>query len=139
MCRCQLDVLSLWLQMVTDIKTTRSITPKGFATQAYNLGYHIQDVWYSYAVYSLFGVWLPFNFVAIKNKSPYNVEVFELSEKFKTLGRTEWRENMLSIERSMVEGRFVTRTHGSVVELPPPPWAKPRTEFSKGYLDVVTS
>ena len=134
MCRCQLDILSLWLRRIVDIKTTYAITPKGFATQCFNMGYHIQDVWYSYAVYSLLGIYLPFQFVAIKNKSPYNVEVFELTDKFKDIGRTEWRENMLAIQRSVEEGRFTTMTHGRVAQLPPPPWAKARTQFNKGYL-----
>lgn len=130
--RCQLDWLS-FTRYVVDLKTARDVTPKGFSTNAFNLGYHIQAAWYRYAVYSLIGENLPWVFVAVKNKAPFNVETFKASESFLQLGWDEWRENMLAIERSMKEGSFRTLTHGQLVELDPPFWAKPRTEFNKGF------
>jgi hypothetical protein len=136
MCRCQLDVLSLW-GFIVDIKTARDVTPRGFVSAILTQGYHIQEAWYRYAVYSLIGRWLPFFFVAIRNKPPYNVETFDIDEEFQSIAEVEWKENMLAIDRSFEERSFRTLTHNTVVTLSPPAYAKPRTEMTRGFRRVT--
>ena len=61
-----------------DLKTTIDPSPEGFAKQAANLGYHIQESWYR-RVMELDGHEVDrFIFIAVGKDAPYKVGIYEL-------------------------------------------------------------
>lgn len=68
--------------MIVDLKTAKDASPGGFAKACANLGYHMQD-----AHYSAGSECDSFIFVVVETTYPFVVEVYELDDDAKILGR----------------------------------------------------
>lgn len=76
--RCRPDGWRKDIAAVIDLKTTIDPSPQGFAKQAANFGYHIQDQFYRHAM-MLDGHEVDrFIFIAVGKEAPYPVGVYEL-------------------------------------------------------------
>ena len=68
--------------LIIDVKTTRSITPSGFARDAAKFGYHLQAAFYCRAVASLEPGRIPsLLFLAVETLPPFAVAIYRLGEE----------------------------------------------------------
>lgn len=73
-----------------DLKTTRDVSPKGFNREVGSYGYHIQDRWYADTHEAITGTELDwFKFVAVENKAPYLVAVYDLDFMWEDLAKQQ--------------------------------------------------
>ena len=76
--RCRPDGWRKDIAAIVDVKTTIDPSPAGFAKQAANLGYHIQDQFYRRTM-ALNGFEIDrFIFIAVGKEAPHPVGVYEL-------------------------------------------------------------
>jgi RecB family exonuclease len=89
--------------VIVDYKTTKCVTPKQFAWDAFDYGYHRQMAWYWDAV-ELFGLDVA-DFVFItSDKSPaHQCRCYRLPRTALELGRRENREGRLNLARRLKE------------------------------------
>jgi hypothetical protein len=82
--------------ILLDVKTTRTAHPDRFAWEARRMGYHGQLDWYRHGLLHVGAPYakLPTRrqcfVIAVENKAPYPVTVFELTEDLLNEGRTCW-------------------------------------------------
>ena len=113
---------------IADLKTTVSVNPDEFAKQCFNLGYHIQAACYQEAVQSLPGMAksAPTYFlVAVLNKPPYNVEVYQVPQEWIDQGK-EWLNKWLErLQNSYATNDWSVPLTGQYpMLLEAPRWAK---------------
>ena len=76
--RCRPDAWRKDIAALIDVKTTVDSSPAGFAKQAANFGYHIQDQFYRRCM-AFDGHEIDrFIFIAVQKKAPFKVGVYEL-------------------------------------------------------------
>jgi len=122
LCRCKVDFLGD--ACLSDFKTAKSVKPKLFSTQAYNLGYHRQADWYTDGVEAFFGKRLPFVFTAAKSTEPYSIETIQLDDDFMELAAIQNRQARIELAECMETGRWHSKTHGKIIKVAPPGWTK---------------
>lgn len=89
-CRGRVDHVNGCL---SDLKTTRSVEPRWFASQAVRLGYHAQLAYYADGLAANgIGLVEPAALVVVENVAPYDVVVLELSDADIAAGRRLYRE-----------------------------------------------
>jgi exodeoxyribonuclease VIII len=88
-CKARLDLVSLPLRMVVDLKTSRSIEPQSFSASCWRYGYHLAAYWYLHAA-KLHG-WnvSHFAWIVVEKTPPHPVAVYIASEKMMHAGRIE--------------------------------------------------
>ena len=64
--------------IIIDWKTTQDATPAGFARSVARYGYAQQAAWYIDMVHAVYGVRVPFLFVAVESSAPYSVGLYTL-------------------------------------------------------------
>lgn len=126
-CKLQLD--RLVPSCIVDLKTAKSVSPKGFASASLTFGYHRQAAWYQDGVEAATGERMPFAFVVVKNSPSWHVEVYELDEDFVELGRAKNRETIRRVADMYASGGWQTATHGTIQTLAAPRWAKYDDEY----------
>jgi hypothetical protein len=88
----RLDKL-LTTSRIIDLKTCESANPKDFEKSIFNYGYYLQAAVYTEAFKVNYGIEpLPFTFIAVENKPPYGVAVYELDEQALVLGQQVMRQ-----------------------------------------------
>jgi len=75
---------------IVDLKTTRDCRPIRFGNEAYRLGYHIQLWMYEEGYYVLTGERPKMIEVAVENKPPYELCVFEIPEDVLFAGQQDY-------------------------------------------------
>lgn len=76
--RCRPDGWRKDIAAVIDLKTTIDASPQGFAKQAANFGYHLQDQFYRRCMLNDGHEVDRFVFIAVGKEAPYPVGVYEL-------------------------------------------------------------
>jgi hypothetical protein len=76
--RCRPDGWRRDIAAIVDLKTTIDPSPQGFAKQAANFGYHIQEAFYRRCMTLLGHEIDRFVFIAVGKEPPYPVGVYEL-------------------------------------------------------------
>jgi hypothetical protein len=128
--RCKLDRLLDDNEVIIDIKAVADASPKGFASLAYRLGYHCQAAWYQDAVAALAGSCPAFVFIVAEKDPPFTVNVFEPSPEFVELGREENESDLRRFAACKETGVWEFETHGTILNLPAPAWAKYEKDWS---------
>lgn len=126
--RCRPDKMTT--EAIVDLKSAADVSPKSFSVSAYNFGYHRQASLYSDGIAALTGERFPFAFIAVRKTPPYTCEVFELSPDFVDLGRKENRDGLRRMKHCIDTGAWRQPTHGTIVELGMPTWAKYESAWS---------
>jgi exodeoxyribonuclease VIII len=92
--RCRFDLLTADGHAL-DLKKTQDSRPEEFAKSVYNYRYHVQDAMYSHIYELITGKPLAsFEFLAVEEKAPHAVGLFELDAEAKQIGLMEYRRNM---------------------------------------------
>ena len=125
--KCELDILDDILGVVCDVKTSADTDADAFARSVLNWGYDMQAAHYLEAA----GLAHPdrdfaFAWVVIRNKPPYDVEVYEASEDLLEHGRKRLAAAKENYRRCADIGYWRTATHGLSVSLDLPAWARGR-------------
>lgn len=92
--RCRYDILTAD-GCAIDLKKTQDARPEEFAKSVYKYRYHVQDAMYSH-IYELITMekLKGFEFLAVEEKPPHAVSMFELDAEAKQIGFMEYRRNM---------------------------------------------
>ncbi|OZF05222.1 hypothetical protein CH302_00945 [Rhodococcus sp. 15-2388-1-1a] len=92
---------------IVDYKTSTSAAPEHFSKSVDDYGYHVQDAWYSDAARALGISDNPdFLFVVQSKTAPYLVNVFELDEEAKQIGRDLVRSGVRAYADCTRTGRW---------------------------------
>lgn len=104
-CQSTLDGIGRWERLIFDLKMCRTSRPGWFDKSALGLHYHAQLAFYQAAATWLDAKWAgspgPAFVIAVENQPPYNVTVFELTERALEQGRAachSWLEQLLACE-----------------------------------------
>jgi hypothetical protein len=102
--KCRLDhYTQSW---IFDLKTCNDASPKEFAKQIYNFGYHIQAAWYldtcKMAGLDTDG----FIFIAVEKEPPYAIGLYELGSDSLEAGRSAYQSALDKLERSKISGEW---------------------------------
>jgi len=79
LCKARADLMVPGAFVAADIKTTRSVGPKGFATQVARYRYHCQAAWYLDGIQRLTGKLWDFQFIVCEKSRPFLVTVHQLA------------------------------------------------------------
>ncbi|OZC50548.1 hypothetical protein CH289_16105 [Rhodococcus sp. RS1C4] len=92
---------------IVDYKTSTSAAPEHFSKSVDDYGYHVQDAWYTDAVRALDISDDPqFVFVVQSKSAPYLVNVFELDEEAKQIGRDLVRRGVRTYAQCQQSGEW---------------------------------
>lgn len=121
-CRMQADFVSFNLGALVDVKTTSDCSWEEFRRSVESLDYSFQMAMYAEGIKQITGtrpkhiVW-----IAIENKAPYEVKVFEMSPHYEMIGNHNFRYAMRKLKQCVDEGKFeAAQNEIEIVE--PSPW-----------------
>lgn len=95
--KCRPDGWRIGGGILFDLKTTADASPAGFARSVAKYRYHVQEAFYRHVVASITGDdpdKLVFVFIAVENKPPYEVALYNLDEMAQLQGIIEAREDL---------------------------------------------
>lgn len=108
--------------IVCDFKTTRSWTPRTFAADMAEFGYHRQAAWYIDGINAL-GMDVPaFMFIAIDKTPAHETRIYELDPNAIELGRKENRKALTELAYRLETYSWQTRDKGEIIVLDLPDW-----------------
>jgi len=100
LCKCRLDMLG---DVLVELKTAADITPRGFTSQSYKLGYHLQYAWYSDGIEAVFTKRPAVVVIAVESKLPHDVVAYNVDPTVIEEGHDENRallERMAACEKA---------------------------------------
>lgn len=114
--------------IIADYKTAASAESNAFARSAANFGYHCQDAWYVDGVKAILGIDDPaFVFIVQERDAPYLVNVIELDDTARTIGRDRNRRAIAKWIECTKNGSWPGYSEGvELVSLPR--WAEIQAE-----------
>lgn len=127
-CRCKPDRV---MRAIVDLKT-HSGNPrdlKKLASHIESMGYHRQAAFYQDGVSALTGELRPFVFVFVCTKPPYPCLAVELPGTWIDAGREQNRRALESLAVAFDYDDWRHATHGEIVQLARPGWAKYEDEW----------
>jgi hypothetical protein len=81
--KARFDLLNANRGWIADVKKTRDASPKAFARDAVKYRYHFQAAFYTWIASQALGIPInTFYIIAIEDKEPYGVAVYQLSKEF---------------------------------------------------------
>lgn len=89
--RCRFDYLPDDARGSVDLKTTLDASPNGFAKRAHDLGYHVSRAHYLHTAALAGHPRKEMVFIAVENKAPYLVAVYQLALPFAERGERRAR------------------------------------------------
>jgi hypothetical protein len=102
-CKALIDAMTPGLT-ITDCKTTRDATERGFSRQAATLAYHWQAAMYCDGWKACTGEELPYTFIVAANEPPHVVGVYRLDDAAIHAGRAQYREKLREWQRCRESG-----------------------------------
>ena len=122
LCKARYDALGKW---AVDIKSTKDSSPRRFNSQAFDLGYHIQDAWYMSGLKALDIEAQGMAFIAFEKEEPVNPMIYVFGEFERDLARKEtdslFEEHLKCLE-SDVWGGYEVVTGSRIHTLEVPMW-----------------
>lgn len=117
----ELDLVDEAGGIVCDVKTAADVDPDSFQRAVFAWGYDIQAAHYLDALRRSYGEtdWV-YCWVVIRNKPPYNVEVYEASTELLNVGEERRLQRLRFFNDCVTTGRWATATHGISSVLFPP-------------------
>lgn len=124
-CKARLDWVTQ--QSIVDLKTSRSIVERQFATAVATYGYHCQLAFYRAGWKAVTGQELAAILIAVESEPPHDVAVFRLDDDALTAGAEEVAELLDKLKDCESAGQFPGR-YPREVELQLPRWCFPDDE-----------
>lgn len=121
-CKGRFDLLSEHNRMILDFKTTHNAEPKAFSKQILDMSYYIQAPYYLWGANEN-GVDVDaFSFIAVENKEPYQVAIYELYQDAIDQGEKEMRTLIRQyadcLEKDKWPGFYKKEDGVEVIDLP---------------------
>lgn len=112
---------------ILDVKKTQDASQEGFQKQAVRLGYYEQAALYGDGYHAITGIRLPYLIVAVEEKAPHAVNVFELEAEALAYGRDRYVTHLSALDACRAANSWPTYSEG-VVPLSLPQWLKKQME-----------
>jgi exodeoxyribonuclease VIII len=116
-------------KLVVDLKTCRDASPSGFAASAARFGYARQAAWYLWGCERNGLVDCRFIFIAVSTVEPYEVGIYELSERDISRARMQNRIDLEELARCERENDWQSQHEKGVVKLQLPKWAEYEDQY----------
>lgn len=121
-CKARFDFVNTEKRYIVDIKTCRDASPKGFARQVANFGYHLQAAHYLSGAYSIVGQTFDHLIIAVETEAPFAVVVYQMD--FGTLEKGEaLRQSALAMYRQCLATNEWPSYPTGIHSLAIPSWA----------------
>jgi hypothetical protein len=126
-CKGMPDYINEELGALVDLKTTRNASPRSFAADAFNFGYHIQAAFYVDGFEAATGRKLRYLIVAVESDAPHIVQTYEVPEHILEIGRHQYRKAIHVYVECHKQNRFPGYSE-TVLDLGAPDWALKQAE-----------
>lgn len=126
-CKARRDKISA--DSLIDIKTSADVCPEAFARTAARFGYHRQAHFYRWGHEVVTGRLLPFLFVCVAIKQPYEVAVYELDSAAMELGRRQVHESLEQLAKCMETGQWEAIHERATLTIALPRWTEHQDEW----------
>lgn len=120
-CKARFDVVGPWL---TDLKTTRDASPKGFSRSIAQYGYHIQGAHYIAGARANGLEPKGFLFACVETEAPYLTAGYMLGDASLAQGEAERQEALLLYARCLHEDRWPGYNNDRIDVIDLPFWAQ---------------
>ena len=128
--KAELDLIDDVLGVVVDVKTSADTDADAFTRSIVNFGYDIQAAHYLQAAELAYpSREFTFAWIVIRNKPPYDVEVYDASNELIRHGETRLMAARENYRRCVDAGIWKSPTHGISVCLDLPAWARGRNSI----------
>lgn len=131
--KCRVDLLRE--DCFIDLKTTTDAAPERFPSIFVRLGYDIQAAWYADLVEAAVGHPMACHFIAIENRAPFDVVVFDVPDAVLAFGRARYQKALSRLQECKRTGRWPGYADTDVVPLVLPAWA---AAAAAGASDPIT-
>lgn len=109
--------------LIVDLKSSRDVSPRRWAMDAENYGYHVQNAWYTGGHLAAYGRDARFVFVCVESSPPHTVAKYELSEGWVEAGRDFIRNALAELVDRRKRNDWLPDYARGVITLPRPRWA----------------
>jgi hypothetical protein len=116
--KAEFDVMDTQHKRIVDIKTAADVDAESFQRACITWGYDIQAAHYLTCFPDYAWAW-----IVIRNRPPFNVEVYELDPSFFVMGTRRLELRIRHFKRCANSGNWVTPTHGLSIPISAPGWA----------------
>lgn len=123
LCKGRVDALRRSDSCEVDVKTCADATPLWFARQLARLSYHMQRSYYADGIASIIKRQPEHRIIAVEQKEPHDVAVFQLNEAAMDAGRTMYRTLLERVKECRESGRWPGVAGGVEMPLELPSWA----------------
>lgn len=106
LCKGRFDIYNRDLETTSDIKTTRSASPDGFALEVFKNGYHIQGALYRRACRILGLPCSDFIFFCVENKAPFCAAAYRLQDEVIDLGEAQVVQYLKRLKECEATGQW---------------------------------
>lgn len=122
--------------VISDLKCTKDAGPEAFARQSWNLRHHVSAAWYvdGYAA-ATGGELRPFRMIAVGNRAPHPVQVYNVPEGHLDLGRATYRGWLAQLHDCRRLNRWPGYAEGPI-DLGLPKWAQTEDEEDVSGMDL---
>jgi len=117
------------LNQILEVKSTKDIHPRDFQRQSFNMGYHLQYGWYQEGMEAIGCGCLPVYILAIENKAPFDVCVFEVDSELIAFGRNQAVQIAKAYNACRISN-FFPGVASDIQSLTLPEWAKEKIELN---------
>jgi hypothetical protein len=115
-------------QLIVDLKTTNDPSPAAFRRNNMEIGRHRQAYWYSEAVRSVYDAKFDFLFVAVRNRFPYEIATYTLTDEMYAIAKIEIDSAIAKIQTSVVTNNWEPAYSEGTIRLGPSKWYVPYIE-----------
>lgn len=123
LCKCRFDYLSNSLRAI-DLKKTQDARTDAFSRSIYNYRYHVQSAFYSDVFYWATGKTLEsFEFLAIEEKAPHGMKLYELDADSFQIGREQYRVDLNTYAECLENNNWPIYDCSETEEISLPGWA----------------
>lgn len=132
-CKARLDFTT---SAIVDLKTSKDVSPEGFARTSWNYDYQGQAAFYVDGYEAATGKRLPYVIVAVESQAPFIVQVYRVPEHVLAIGRDQYRSYLERLAFCRRTNRWPGYAEGEL-ELGLPGWV--RTEEDPSGLGLVVN
>jgi PDDEXK-like domain of unknown function (DUF3799) len=136
-CKARIDWLSESVaDVMCELKTSNSISPRVFGARFANYGYDVQAAFYERGYRKITGRTLHAKCIAVESAEPHDVIVFDLAEAI-DVGGEYVEEYLARFHACMQSGEWPGQYPETEVSLQLPQWRKPGEEDGLEELDLI--
>jgi hypothetical protein len=106
-------------QLIVDLKTTNDPSPAAFRRYNMDNGRHRQAFWYRQAVRSIYDADFEFLFVAVRNRFPYEIATYTLTDEMYSIAKAEVDAAIGAIQTSIVTNNWAPAYSEGTIRLGP--------------------